>query len=73
MPKNIERDFTLIARVPDNAVLGECEVVIHRATVSYGRGETLEYNDETGRDDVDIVVLPTRFVDPDSGEELESD
>jgi len=73
MAKNIERDFTLIARVPDNARLDECEVIIHKASVSYGYGETLEYDDETHKDDVEIVVLSTRFVNPDGGEELESD
>lgn len=73
MPKNIERDFTLVAQVPDDVELGECEVVIHKATVSY-RGITLRYDDDAhGADDVGIVVLSTRFVNPDSGEELESD
>lgn len=77
--KNIERDFTLIAQVPDDVKLEDCEVIIHKASASYpdaskgiGTSEA-RYDDETGEGDVEIVVLSTRFVSPDTGEELESD
>lgn len=76
--KNIERDFTLIARVPGSVKLSDCEVIIHKASVSYpdenGAPVTLVYDDEPGgKDEVDIVVLSTRFTNPEGGEELESD
>lgn len=72
MAKNIERDFTLIATVPDDAKLDECEVIIHKASVSYP-GTILRYDDMYDEADVEIVVLSTRFVKPDTGEELEAD
>lgn len=78
LDKNVERDFTIIGRVPGITKLEDCEVIIHKASVSYPRGKgcdytTLIYDDETNEDSVDIVVLSTRFANPDGGEELDSD
>lgn len=76
--KNLERDFTLIVgQVPDDVKLKDCEIVIEKASASYmlpdGKWVTLGYEEGTSKDDVDIIVLSTRFVNPDGGEELESD
>lgn len=76
--KNIERDFIIIGSVPDDTQLNDCEVIIHKCSVSYPTPEgtvTHTYNDsdEHPADDPDIIVLSTRFVNPNTGEELESD
>lgn len=76
--RNVERDYTLIAQVPDHVSLEDCEIVIHKASISYPDSDrqnilVFRYDDETGKDDVGIEVLSTRFVDPDTGQELESD
>ena len=78
MPKNVERDYTIIGRVLDETTIESCEIVIHKASISYpkdGNIEVLVYDDESGNDkgDVGIEVLSTRMVDANGGEVLEED
>ena len=77
--KVVERDFVVTALVPDDTKLDDCEVIIHKASVSYhgepdGTQVTLEYDDGPGgKDEVGIEVLSTRFTTQDGGVELEAE
>ena len=76
--KNIEREITLIGSLPNHIRMEDCEVIIHKATISYRDSDgsnpvTLEYNDETSMYEVDIELQGTSFTNPDGGEVLETD
>lgn len=78
MERNIEVDYTVIAKLPDGVELDDCEVIVHKASVSYrkpGNCETItmRYDDETHASDVGLEVIGKRIVNADTGEELESE